>query len=443
MTQTITQHDQQPLRTQQVPTDRLRPWPGNPRIMPAEEMRKLCRSIEAFGLVQPIVVRRADNVVVGGHQRLDAARALGLTKVPVVYVDVTEAEAKTLNLALNRISGEWDLPRLGALLDELRDLPDLDMTLTGFDAKEMDDLLAEYERSQRIVGEERFDAEAAMLEAQQATGPTRVQPGEVWQLGRHRMACGDATDPSSWERLMTGRQAQAVVTDPPYAINYIGGRAAQVERIGRARRGAAQQQPDTYWDQLSPSAYSHLLVASLTLAHRHSDAKAPLYLWFASAHLRRVLTCLTDAGWEERYLLIWAKNIGAGALFAQYHHLYEPFFYAHKQGQSPRWHGPSNEVTIWSHDKPVRNELHPTMKPLPLIERAVSNATAPRQLVVDPFLGSGTAIIAAQRTGRVCYGMDLEPRYCDVILRRWEESSGRPASKLADADGMDLPAGDR
>ena len=167
-----------------------------------------------------------------------------------------------------------------------------------------------------------------------------------------------------------------------------------------------------------------MLTASLSLAHRHSDAAAPLYLWFASAHLRDVLTCLSDTGWQERNLIVWAKNNGAGALFAQYKHWYEPLFYAHKQGQSPRWHGPSNEVTIWQHDKAAKNELHPTQKPLALIERAITNATTPGQLVVDPFLGSGTAIIAAQRTGRICYGMDLEPRYCDVILKRWEEFTG-------------------
>jgi len=439
-----------------VPAAKLRPAPYNPNVMSGAEMESLCRSIRQWGLVDPIVARRADRMVIGGHQRLEAAKALGMTKVPVVYVDVDENQAKALNIALNKIHGEWDLPKLGELLEELRDLPDLDETLTGFDPKEMDQLLAELERSQRSEEEEAFDAEAAMLEAQQATGPTRVQRGEVWQLGPHRLLCGDATDAASWERLMAcpacpacpersrgehgrgaGKVAHAVVTDPPYAVHYVGGRAAQIERIGKARRGTIEQPPDTYWDQMSPAAYSELLVASLTLAHQYSDAKAPLYLWFASTHLRRVLTCLTDAGWEERYLLIWAKNIGAGALFAQYHHLYEPLFYAHKRGESPRWHGPSNEVTIWSHDKAARNELHPTQKPPALIERAISNATAPGQLVVDPFLGSGTAIIAAQRTGRVCFGMDLEPRYCDVVLRRWEEFSGQAARKLVRRGGGD------
>ena len=407
------------LAVEHVPIGRLRPWPGNPRIMSQAEMAKLVRSIQAFGFVEPLVVRRADRMVIGGHQRLEAARALALTSVPVVYVEVDENQAKALNVALNRISGEWDLPKLGSLLDELRDCPDFDATLSGFDPNELDCLLAEWERDRRPEEEEGFDAEAAMLEARQATGSTRVQPGELWQLGPHRLLCGDATDPASWERLMAGKTAHAVVTDPPYAVHYVGGRAAQEERIARARRGV-DRPSDAYWDDLSPEQYRRLLKASLSLAHSHSDAKAPLYLWFAVTHLRDVLACMEEAGWRERNLIVWVKNNGAGALFAQYKHWYEPCFHAHKQGQSPRWHGPTNERTVWEHDKPARNDLHPTMKPLALIERAMGSAAAPRQLVLDPFLGSGTALIAAQRTGRVCFGMDLEPRYCDVILERWE-----------------------
>jgi len=419
----------QSLTIEHILISRLQPAVYNPRIMPPEEMRKLQRSLQQWGCVEPIVVRQADMTVIGGHQRLQAAKILGMTTVPVVFVDVDENQAKALNIALNQIHGDWDLPKLGELLEELRDLPDLDETLTGFDPKELDQLLAEVERSQRVEGEESFDAEQAMAEAEQATGPTRVQPGELWELGPHRLLCGDATDASSWEHLMQGKVAQAVVTDPPYAVRYVGGRAAQQERIAKARRGI-DQPSDAYWDNMTPEAYCQLLEQSLSLAHRHSDDPAPLYLWFASAHLHHVLHCLEVAGWQERNLIVWVKNNGAGALFAQYKHWYEPCFYAHKQREAPRWNGPSNESTVWFHDKPAKNELHPTMKPLPLIERAISNSTAPGQLVVDPFIGSGTAIIAAQRCGRVCYGMDLEPRYCDVILARWEAMSGLAARRL-------------
>ncbi len=393
-------------------------------------MAKLRRSLENFGFVEPLVVRRSDQLVIGGHQRLEAARALGMDHVPVVYVELSDAEVKTLNLALNRIQGEWDLPKLGELLEELRELPDLDVTVTGFDDAEIDNLLSDLEHQHPLPEfDEPFDAEEAMAEAQQEAGPTRVQPGELWQLGDHRLLCADATEPAAWEQLMGGKLAQAIVTDPPYAVDYVGGRAAQEERIGRARRGV-HGPADIYWDDLSSEAYRELLLSSLSLAHAHSDDRAPLYLWFGTSRLREVLACLEQAGWQERNLLVWVKNNGAGALFAQYKHWYEPCFYAFKRGKRPRWHGPTNESTVWHHDKPVRNPLHPTMKPVALIERAILNSTSRRQVVVDAFLGSGTTIIAAQRTGRICYGLEREPRYCDVILARWEAFTGQRAERV-------------
>jgi DNA modification methylase len=420
------------LRVQHVPISRLRPWAGNPRIMAAGEMENLRRSINQWGMVEPIVARKEDNTVIGGHQRLEAARAMGLTKVPVVFVEVDGHQAKALNIALNKIHGDWDLSKLAELLAELQELPDLDETLTGFDQREMEQLLAELEHEQSPPPfEESFDVAAEMLRARQSAAPTRVQRGDLWQLGKHRLLCGDCTDVAAWEALMTGKRARAVVTDPPYGVSYVGGRAAQQARIAKARRGV-EQPSDAYWDELTPQAYRRLLTSALTLAHRHSDAVASLYLWFASAHLRDVLSCLEESGWQERNLVVWVKNNGAGALFAQYKHWFEPLFYAHKRGQSPRWHGPTNESTVWRHDKPVSNELHPTMKPLALIERAMLNATVRGQIVVDPFLGSGTAIVAAQRAGRICYGMDLEPRYCDVIVARWEAQTGAKAVKVED-----------
>ena len=389
------------------------------------------RSIETFGLVEPLVVRRSDQLLIGGHQRLEAAKALGLRKVPVVFVEVSDEQAKELNLALNKIQGEWDLPKLGELLDELRLLPDFGMALTGFDGPEIEDLLAELEHQQPLPDfEEGFDVEQAMVEAEQQAGPTRVHPGDLWELGKHRLLCGDATDASNWERLMSGKVAHAIITDPPYATNYIGGRTAQESRISARRRGTQNRQGDAYRDDLSDDEYRALLTSSLGLAHQHSDSKAPLYLWFASSHLRDVLDCMRECGWQERNLLVWVKNSGAGALFAQYKHFYEPCFYAFKTGKSPRWHGQTNERTVWLHDKPTVNDLHPTMKPVPLFERSITNSTSRRQLAVDCFLGSGTATIAAERTGRICYGMDRDARYCDVVVARWEAIGGGRAQRL-------------
>jgi DNA modification methylase len=415
------------LQIETKPLAELQPAPYNPRVISQETLDSLADSISRFGLVEPVVWNRRTGNVVGGHQRLKVLSAQGVEQTDVVVVDLSPEEEKTLNLALNKIQGDWDLPKLAIVLEELK-LADADLSLTGFGEEEIGEIFGEAKRHEFADREETFDAAQALAEAEKAKGPTRVQPGEIWHLGPHRMACGDATDSAAWERLMEGKVAHAVVTDPPYAVGYVGGRAAQEERIAKARRGV-EGPSDIYWDNLTPEAYRRLLLASLSLAHQHSDDRAPLYLWFGSIHLRDVLQCMEQTGWQERNLLVWVKNNGAGALFAQYKHWYEPCFYAHKQGRSPRWHGPTNESTVWQHDKLARNELHPTMKPVALIERAINNSTRPGELVVDPFLGSGTAIIAAQRAGRVCYGMDLDARYCDVVLRRWEEFAGETARR--------------
>jgi DNA modification methylase len=405
----------------------LRPHPRNYRRHPERQLAILRESLRVHGQQKPVVIT-PDGTILAGHGLVEAARAEGWNEIACHVYDGPYPEAF---LAIdNRASdlAEDDEEALAALLRNLEAQDQL--TAAGWGQDDLGELLLRLEADDKRGREEAFDADQAMAEAEQQQGPTRVQPGELWQLGRHRLLCGDATDPANWQRLMQGQVAQAIITDPPYAINYLGGRAAQEERIGARRRGADGEGGDAYWDDLTDDEYRHLLTASLGLAHQHSDEKAPLYLWFASSHLRDVLDCLTETGWQERNLLVWVKNNGAGALFAQYKHWYEPCFYAHKRGQAPRWHGPTNERTVWEHDKPSVNDLHPTMKPLALIERAIANATELGQLVVDPFLGSGTAIIAAERTGRRCFGFDLDARYCDVILSRWEQFAETEAERI-------------
>lgn len=412
-----------------VDTGSLVPNPRNPNKHPDSQIRLLAQIIAAQGWRAPITVSNRSGFVVRGHGRLLAAQVAGWEQVPVDRQDyATEAEEWADLIADNRLAELAEMDDM-SLLQMLRELEaNQALPLTGYSEQDLLALLAQVNAAQDRP--EAFDAEEAMADPDAAGIATRVQPGEVWQLGRHRLLCGDATKAPDWDRLMNGAVAQAIITDPPYAINYLGGRAAQEERISARRRGADGQGGDAYWDDLTDSEHRTLLTGSLSLAHQHSDDKAPLYLWFAISHLRDVLDCMKDAGWQERNLLVWVKNNGAGALFAQYKHWYEPCFYAFKRGQAPRWHGPTNERTVWEHDKPAVNDLHPTMKPLALIARAIGNATTPGQLVVDPFLGSGTAIVAAERTARVCYGMDLEPRYCDVILARWEAETGERAVHL-------------
>ena len=414
------------IATEPRPIASLQRHPGNYRRHPEHQLAILRESLRVHGQQKPVVIT-PDGTILAGHGLVEAARAEGWTEIACHVYDGPYPEAF---LAIDNRASDLAEDDEAALAQLLRDLEAQDqLNAAGWGEDDLSELLLRLDSQEKQGREETFDAEQAMAEAEQEQGPTRVQPGELWQLGRHRLLCGDATDPANWERLMAGEFAQAIITDPPYAINYLGGRAAQEERIGAKRRGAEGQEGDAYWDDLTDDEYRHLLTESLSLCHQHSDDKAPLYLWFASSHLRDVLDCMSETGWQERNLLVWVKNNGAGALFAQYKHWYEPCFYAHKKGQAPRWHGPTNERTVWEHDKPTVNDLHPTMKPLPLIERSVSNATELGQLLVDPFLGSGTAIIAAERTGRNCYGFDLDARYCDVIISRWESFTGEEGVK--------------
>jgi len=401
--------------------------PSNYRRHPEHQLAILRESLRVHGQQKPVVIT-PDGTILAGHGLVEAARLEGWESITCHVYDGPYPDAFVV---LDNRASDLAEDDEAALAQLLRDLEAQDqLNAAGWEEDDLHELLLRLDAEEKTDREETFDAEAAMAEAEQQQGPTRVQPGEMWQLGRHRLLCGDATDPANWDRLMQREVAHAIITDPPYAINYLGGRAAQEERIGAKRRGGEGQKGDAYWDDLTDEQYRHLLTQSLGLAHQHSDDKAPLYLWFASSHLRDVLGCMSETSWQERNLLLWVKNNGAGALFAQYKHWYEPCFYAHKKGQAPRWHGPTNERTVWEHDKPTVNDLHPTMKPVSLIERSIENATELGHLVVDPFLGSGTAIIAAERTGRRCYGFDLDARYCDVILARWEQFAQAEAVKV-------------
>ena len=420
---TTNTHGSDVLRVEMRPLAGLSPHPANYRRHPPEQLEVLRRSIRAHGVQKPVVIQH-DGTILAGHGLVEAARLEGYDQIPVhVYTGAHPeaflvADNYSAQLAVN------DEPALAALLQRLA--ADEELAASGYGDDDLSGLIAKLEAEEAQRREETFDSERAMAEAQPHTGPTRVQSGELWQLGRHRLLCGDCTAPENWTRLLLGELAHTVITDPPYAVSYAGGRCADPDKMA----GDVPARVDAYWDEMSGDDYGRLLVEFLQLAHRHSDDKAPLYLWFASVNIRHVHASLDASGWKERTLICWVKNIHAGNLFAQYKYKMEPCYYGHKVGQSPRWPGPTNEVNVWEHDKPLKNEGHPTIKPLPLIERSITNATEPGQLVVDPFLGSGTAVMAAERTGRRCVGFELDARYCDVILSRWEEFTGKEAVRI-------------
>jgi len=395
---------------QAVEISKLKMAGYNPRVMSEEEMDHLQKSIAKFGFVDPVIAN-ADGTVIGGHQRIEAAKALGMKSVPVVRVDLPKVKEKALNLALNRIRGDWDLPKLADVLRELQGIPDFDVSLTGFDLPEVSQLLDRVLAPDE-VGDDDFDVEAELAQIEEP----ETKPGELIQLGPHRVLCGDATSESDVAELMDGKCANLAFTDPPYGVGYVGGRMRS-EWTYKMR-----QDGERYWDTFKPGEYKKLLVGALSNAWKFSDDKCPLYLWFASARIDEVLSALKETRWETRALLVWVKNTLTGSLLAQYKYRHEPLFYCFKKGRSPRWFGPTNETTVWEHDKPSRNEGHPTVKPLELAARAIRNSSTRGDIVLDLFLGSGTTLIASEQLGRICYGTEIEPRYCDLIKRRYENA---------------------
>jgi DNA modification methylase len=407
---------EQTLKIEQVPIDSLRPDPANPRRIGERELESLTRSLQQFGFVQPVLVRKSDNVVIGGHQRLTAARRLGLKTVPVIFVDLAPEQARLLNLALNKISGQWDNELLARMLADLKPIEDIDLSLSGFSEEELDKLLKSLDARDKRSRVETFDLEAAWEEAQKAPG---VQLGEIWRLGDHRVMCGDATDSGAVSRLVGAQRANMAFTDPPYNVDL--GHHGGASRTGRRRTIANDALPPEQWEAFCRAWAKNLL----------SYVDGAIYCCMSTREWPLVTRALEEAGGHWSDTIIWAKDrfvLGR----ADYQRQYEPLWYGWREGANHHWCGDRDQGDVWSIPRPAESQLHPTMKPLALVERAIENSSRPGDVVLDLFLGSGTTVVAAERTGRICYGMELDPHYCRIVIARWEAFSSRKAEKLAD-----------
>ncbi len=396
-----------------VPIDSLRPDPANPRRISEAELEALTRSIQQFGLVDPIIARREDGLVVGGHQRLVAARRLGLKTVPTIYVDLPLEQTRLLNLALNRISGEWDQELLARLLSDLG-AGAADLTLTGFDDDEIKKLLRSLDDRERRDRPEAFDLDAALEAAQGAHGAKR---GDLWALGEHRLLCGDATDGGDVARLLDGKPAAMCFTDPPYGVS-LGDHGGQ--QLGqRKRRLKNDALPREAWESFCRGWSKNLL----------DSVDGALYICMSTKEWPLVSRVLEEAGGHWSDTIVWCKDrfvLGR----ADYQRQYEPIWYGWREGAKRHWCGDRDQGDIWTITRPGDSPLHPTMKPLELIERAIENSSKPGDIVLDLFLGSGSALIAAERTSRVCYGLELDPHYASVAVARWQSFAGGKAMKL-------------
>jgi DNA modification methylase len=400
------------LTVEEVPIDLLHPDPANPRRISEEELESLTRSLRQFGFVQPVLARREDRTVIGGHQRLIAARRLGLATVPVTYLDLSIEQARLLNLALNKITGSWDDALLARLLADLQ--TSVDLSLSGFGEDEVRDLLRSLETREKKERPEDFDLDSAL---EDATQTPRTKPGDFWALGEHRLLCGDATQPQDVGRLLGGAKAAMAFTDPPYNVS-LGDHGGQ-QRGTRRRRIANDSMDPISWE-VFVRAWSRTLLSSVDGA---------IYVCMSSKELALVSRVLAEEGGHWSDTIIWHKDrfvLGR----ADYQRAYEPIWFGWCVGASHHWCGDRDQDDVWEIDRPSDAPLHPTMKPLPLMERAIANSSQPGDWVLDLFAGSGSTLIACERTGRRCVALELDPRYADVILARWERFSGSVAERI-------------
>jgi DNA modification methylase len=397
--------------------DRVRPYERNPRLAPEAAVAKVAASLAEFGWRQPIVVDE-DGVIIAGHTRLLAAKSLGLSRVPVhVASGLSPAQVKAYRLADNRTAEEttWDLDLLPTEIGELATLG-YDLDLLAFDGKELARLTAE-------PREGLCDPD----EAPEPPDEPVTQPGDLWQLGEHRLLCGDATRGEDVQRLMAGRRAALMATDPPYLVDYDGGTHPPTKANGGKSGKAYEKEWDAYVDaEHSTAFYARFLAA----ASEHALVEAPaLYQWFGMTRVECVLAAWREAGLLAHQVLIWKKS-RAVLTYSEFLWDYEPMLYGWKRGKRPDLRPPADTKAVWEIESRIDDGaagVHPTQKPIETIRRPITYHTTPGGLIYEPFAGSGTALIAAEELGRVCYALELSPEFCDVVVARWERFTGRKA----------------
>lgn len=388
------------MRIEQRSIAELAPADYNPRkdLKPGDaEYEKLKASIEQFGYVEPAIFNERTGRIVGGHQRLKVMADLGIDTADVVIVDLDETKEKALNIALNKISGEWDEPKLSLLIADLQ-ASDFDVSLTGFDLEEIEQLLSLGE--EREVTDDGFDLDTALEQA------AFVQEGDLWSLGEHRLLCGDATKAVDVERLMDGKQANLILTDPPYNASFTSSSGLSIKN-----------------DSMEDEAFYQFLLVAFTNMAAVSEPGASAYIFHADTEGLNFRKAFKEAGFYLSGTCIWVKDsLVLGRSPYQWQH--EPILFGWKTGGKHRWFADRKQTTVWKFDKPHRNVDHPTSKPLDLMGYPIKNSTPANAIILDCFAGSGSTLMAAAQLGRIAYCMELDPKYASVILRRYAGTYG-------------------
>ena len=414
-------------RWQRMPLSRLAPNERNPRTITNEALGRLTRSLAELGNLSPVTFNVRTGRLVGGHQRLKCLQAMGHTETDAWCVDLPEEKESAAMLALNNSAGEWDDDGLAELLKELQE-DGANLELTGFPDAELERLV------QELGGDEpAADAEPQLDRADELNATWKVQPGDLWQIGRHRLLCGDSTDPDAVARVLAGAKPRLMVTDPPYGVNYDPAWRNKVMRADGSRvaaRATGRVQND---DRADWQAAWALFPGDV------------VYCWHGGLHAGAVAASLVGAGFDIRAQIVWAKHrfvISRG----NYHWQHEPCWYAVRRGRAGSWKGDRTQTTLWEIAHNASETGHGTQKPLECMARPIRNHAGD---VYEPFAGSGTTLVAAENLGRTCHAIELHPPYCAVILERMKtafpgikigrQPAAKPGKRRASEAGPQTP----
>ena len=376
-----------------------------------KEYEKIKNSILEFGYVEPIIVNY-DMTVIGGHQRLKVLRDLGYAEAQCVVLHIEdENKVKALNIALNKITGAWNEQLLADLLVDLQNV-DFNIDLTGFEAPEVEQLFSKVHDKE--VKEDDFDVDDALKK------PTVSKSGDLWLLGKHRLICGDSTLPETFTALMDGIKANIVVTDPPYNVNV-------EETAGKIKN-----------DNMADADFYKFLFAAFVNMEQNMESDASIYVFHADTQGLTFRRAFADAGFYLSGCCIWKKNaLVLGRSPYQWQH--EPCLFGWKKGGKHVWYSDRKQTTIWEYDRPKSSKEHPTMKPVALLAYPIQNSSMRGCVVLDPFLGSGSTLMACEQTGRICYGIELDEKFADVIVNRYIEAVGGSDGVFLVRDGVKTP----
>ena len=405
------------VKLEQVPIDKLVPYARNARTHSKEQIAQLRASLREFGFVSPAVIDSKYNILVG-HGRVQAAREEGYKTIPCVFAEnLTDAQKRAYILADNQLAlnAGWDEDMLSVELSDLQ-ADDFDLSLLGFDDKELEKLMAGPDDTEAT--DDDFDLSAALEKA------SFVEKGDLWTVGKHRLLCGDATSPEDVERLMDGKTANLILTDPPYGVSFKASDGLTIEN-----------------DSLKGDEFYQFLLAAFANMAAHLEKGGAAYVFHADTEGLNFRKAFIDAGFHLAGVCIWVKNsLVLGRSDYQWQH--EPILYGFLQNGPHRWYSGRSETTIWIFDKPKRNKDHPTSKPLDLLSYPIKNSSQENAIVLDTFGGSGSTMMACEQMNRVCYMSELDPKYASVILRRYVEDTGDADNVYVERDGKKIPYSD-